>query len=72
MNGKLDENGSLIVMRGERWKQMQCPYRPRPCGDDCPMFTEPNAEKSGYVFLNVCHALLVFDEFTDRRGKYRA
>lgn len=72
MKGKLDENGVLVIQRDERWKQMQCPYRPKPCGDECPMFGEPKVQKDGTTFLHVCHAFLEFDEFTDRMGKYRA
>jgi len=36
------------------------------------MFGEPKPQKDGVTFLHVCHAFLEFDEFTDRRGKYRA
>lgn len=82
MNGKLNENGLLLVERKGEYVTQLCPYTSfrhdggssaMGCGHWCPLFGEPESETSvslgttGRTLLPLCHKTLVFDEFTDER-----
>ncbi len=79
MNGKIDENGCLYIMRGNIMKKQDCVYdEDRRCCDYCSHFGEPEPEESyditgggyketGKTDLSLCHRLLTFDNFTDER-----
>ena len=84
MKGKIDENGSLNIFRGKRWKRMDCRMggvlslplrmhgtRTMTCGDDCPLFSEPEPHTEGglrQTFIEICgDKWLQFTEFKDER-----
>jgi len=43
MNGKINTNGQLSIIRGEKYKPAYCPLysSESTCGDWCPLFREP-------------------------------
>lgn len=73
MEGKINKNGYLSIMRGGKIKAQDCPYTSVQgeelcsCGDWCPLFREPNVNASGFASLTICNAILSFDKFSDER-----
>jgi len=69
MKGKIDNDGSLFILRGKFEKDMECPNSFPSCGDWCPLFGEPEKTINEWFFkIGICHGkTLVFDELTDER-----
>ena len=82
MKGKIWIDGHLMILRGREMSPQNCPYAQRhtPCGDWCPLFSEPYPHteranpgldrrmvETGQTALSLCHKTLIFDEFTDER-----
>ena len=53
MDGKIDNEGYLWILRGKQGKPQDCPFdtsdSARACGDWCPLFGEPEPEYSPEV-----------------------
>ena len=77
MIGKINEHGSLWVMRGGKLRKQLCPQSAvviDECGHWCPLFGEPKREytmdgtgRGERVILQLCKRFLVFTELTDER-----
>lgn len=76
MQGKIDENGNLLILRGGKWKSQYCPKRLGRCNDGCPKFGEPytafvtnlEGERIDGVALKLCeNDRLFFTQFLDAR-----
>ena len=64
MEGFIDTNGVLHIMRGGVFKAQVCPFNgDRYCGDECPMFS---SEVSNSL-VSVCQKVLFFKNIEDRR-----
>ena len=73
MEGLINPNGVLVILRGNEWKPQICPfnYSYRKCGDECPHFGDPAFSASFLeTRINVCQGrVLFFEKFEDLRGK---
>jgi hypothetical protein len=70
MEGKIDENGFLIVKRGNLFKDMTCPKSCEEyhCGDWCALFGEPSSSiVEEEVHLEICHNYFIFTNIVDER-----
>lgn len=80
MKGKIDGCGSLLIKRGDQYKEQLCKHNlndPKReemikcCGDLCPLFGEPKETTLPYKIvceLKICQdRTLCFDEFEDKR-----
>jgi hypothetical protein len=78
MNGKLNENGLLLVERKGEYVTQLCPYTSfrhdggssaMGCGHWCPLFGEPRKAQIGTsIMVELCNErTLFFDDFTDER-----
>jgi hypothetical protein len=76
MQGKIDENGNLLILRRDKWKSQYCPKRLGRCNDGCPKFGEPysaiitnlKGEEIHGVALKLCeNDRLFFTQFKDDR-----
>lgn len=78
MDGKIDEKGFLVIMRGGVPKEQFCAHSDTVrCGDGCPLFNEPEPDEEyfnegGYkpsskTNIELCHNTLVFNDFVDER-----
>ena len=38
MNGRINIQGELEILRGKDWMIQRCPYSDRSCGNECPLF----------------------------------
>ena len=75
MNGKLNENGLLLVERKGEYVTQLCPYTSfrhdggwsaMGCGHWCPLFGEP-FKSFGKTTIELCRVTLQFDQFADER-----
>jgi len=73
MEGYIDQDGGLWIKRKTRVKRMRCPFsftssRIAFCGDECPLFSDPQQE-GGKITLNLCMKTLSFTKkgFKDMR-----
>ena len=74
MDGKLNQEGYLLIFRDKKFKVALCPYQTnRPCGDWCALFEEPTEPKfhdsDQSTTLTLCKKTYTFDKFKNDRGK---
>ena len=82
MEGKIDKNGWLQIIRAGKLTKQACPFDTgavnggsSDCGHWCPLFGEPRkhlqSDNKGIVWtLDICQErTLLFDKFTDERAK---
>lgn len=76
MNGKIDKDGYLYIVRGNKLSIAGCPFVLTPtchvkCGDWCALFGEPernyDCKKNYFHRLELCKKTLIFKEFIDER-----
>jgi hypothetical protein len=70
MKGMITRAGFLAI----NGKVRECPFKTPPelarnCGDWCALFgeTEDVPKTAGFVWLELCHKTIEFDDFTDER-----
>jgi hypothetical protein len=71
MQGKIDENGALWIMRAGEWRKQMCPFAADQAscsGRWCPLFGEPEKLSIPLTSLSLCHKMLSFEVFTDERN----
>ena len=68
--GMFDLYGQLLVYRGGRMVQLECPKSgfSAACRDSCPLLGEPQRNQHAVV-LNLCCAVFRFGTFLDQRIK---
>jgi len=67
LNGKIDSDGYLYILRGKQYKQQYCRYSGI-CGDWCPQFGEPVIKNKVTIHLKICqNRILEFSNFEDER-----
>ena len=73
MEGLINPNGVLLILRENEWKPQICPfsYSHRKCGDECPHFGKPPFLNSlGETRITICQGrVLFFEKFEDFREK---
>ena len=73
MEGLINPNGVLVILRGNEWKPQICPfsYSHRKCGDECPHFGKPHFPNSlEETRITICQGrVLFFEKFEDFREK---
>jgi len=78
MDGKIDSNGCLRILRGNKYKLQRCirdgeNFKYKICGDGCPLFGDPTFEKRkslrNMARLPICVTTFFFDNFVDERIK---
>jgi hypothetical protein len=75
MKGKINKDGTLLIARRRGGYKIQvCPWQSSQastvyCGDECPMFGEPNeVVLGGDIALSLCEGMLLhFEELVDNR-----
>ena len=76
MQGKIEIDGGLSILRGNKWVLQYCPKNSGRCNDSCPKFGEPYAasitnlkgETIHGTALRLCeNDRLFFTEFSDNR-----
>ena len=73
MKGHIDAGGNLYITRGKKETIQACPYSREdlPCGDWCPLFSEPEQVEmlDSEIELSLCKKVLYFKtaDFTDDR-----
>jgi hypothetical protein len=76
MQGKIDEDGMLYLVRKDIMAEQECPFsnNNRRCGDLCVLFGEPYKKlvmigtiSKELTYINLCHKALEFEAFKDER-----
>ena len=75
MEGKINFNGGLELLRKREYVEQDCPFSnpnedgiKRVCGTWCPLFSEPENDTTGLTIVKLCHGKrLVFLKFEDQR-----
>ena len=77
MEGLINSNGVLVILRKNKWKPLVCPFSHtshgyRNCGDECPHFGEPcfSESEEEETRMTICQGNeLFFEKFKDFREK---
>jgi len=80
MEGKINKDGNLEIVKGGKMKPQFCPFMNGRCGDCCPHFRDPESgdlnfggppppvKDSKIVRIRICHdTILHFDKLEDER-----